>query len=441
MAYGTQLVAKQITQKRTPGGRGMRRGRGGVVCNHTDTTGSHVGGNHDGALAHLEFVEDPVTLVLLLVTVDRERGPAVLAEEAGDVVGDTLGASEDQNLAGLVLHDLLNVLEHLVALLELGNDLDLLSDAVVGGKLHGTNSNLDPVGLVVGCELADLLGPSSRPHASLTVRANLANNLADLRLETHVKHAVSLVKNQVSDAAKVSLSHLEHVDQATGGSNADLNAPGEIADLLALGHTTVDAGVPNTGRLSKFADLLLNLDSELTSRGEDEDDGAIAGCEKRLGVDVNDSGKTVTKRLAGTGLGNTDNVATRKSHGPALRLNGGGLSEALGLHLVHNVTGEASLVESLNRPRNVVSRKSHAVVGAELVDIGLGARSDGRVLFVERLLKLGEGADVPVLLLETGAELAHPVASSTAAVTTAATTVATVTTTAVATAAVSGKEC
>ena len=45
---------------------------GGVlgVCNHTDTTGSHVGGNHDGALARLEFVQDPVALVLLLVTVN-----------------------------------------------------------------------------------------------------------------------------------------------------------------------------------------------------------------------------------------------------------------------------------------------------------------------------------------------------------------------------------
>ena len=50
------------------------RGTGGWrvmgVCNHTDTTGSHVGGNHDGALARLEFVQDPVALVLLLVTVN-----------------------------------------------------------------------------------------------------------------------------------------------------------------------------------------------------------------------------------------------------------------------------------------------------------------------------------------------------------------------------------
>jgi hypothetical protein len=42
----------------------------GGCCNHTNTTGSHVSGNHDGRLASLEFVQDPVTLVLRLVAMD-----------------------------------------------------------------------------------------------------------------------------------------------------------------------------------------------------------------------------------------------------------------------------------------------------------------------------------------------------------------------------------
>jgi hypothetical protein len=40
------------------------------VCNHTNTTRSYVGSNHDGALASLELVQDPIALVLLLVAVD-----------------------------------------------------------------------------------------------------------------------------------------------------------------------------------------------------------------------------------------------------------------------------------------------------------------------------------------------------------------------------------
>jgi len=38
--------------------------------NHTDTTRSHVSGNHDWGFALLEFVENPITLVLLLVSVN-----------------------------------------------------------------------------------------------------------------------------------------------------------------------------------------------------------------------------------------------------------------------------------------------------------------------------------------------------------------------------------
>lgn len=38
---------------------------------HTNTAGRDVSGDHDGALSSLELVQDPVTLVLLLVAVNR----------------------------------------------------------------------------------------------------------------------------------------------------------------------------------------------------------------------------------------------------------------------------------------------------------------------------------------------------------------------------------
>ena len=49
----------------------MQEGWGeGVMFNHTNTTGCHVGGNHDGTLAGLELVENPIALLLLLVAVN-----------------------------------------------------------------------------------------------------------------------------------------------------------------------------------------------------------------------------------------------------------------------------------------------------------------------------------------------------------------------------------
>jgi hypothetical protein len=43
-------------------------GRG--AFDHTDTTGSHVGGHHNRALAGLKFVQNPITFILLFVAMD-----------------------------------------------------------------------------------------------------------------------------------------------------------------------------------------------------------------------------------------------------------------------------------------------------------------------------------------------------------------------------------
>jgi hypothetical protein len=59
----------QFTHSNTWGtGFGGRREWG--ACNHTDTTRGYISSDHDGALASLEFVQNPIALVLLLVTVN-----------------------------------------------------------------------------------------------------------------------------------------------------------------------------------------------------------------------------------------------------------------------------------------------------------------------------------------------------------------------------------
>ena len=50
--------------------KGGERMGGGLLSVHTDTTGSNIRSNHDWALASLEFVENPITFVLLLVTMN-----------------------------------------------------------------------------------------------------------------------------------------------------------------------------------------------------------------------------------------------------------------------------------------------------------------------------------------------------------------------------------
>jgi hypothetical protein len=164
--------------------------------------------------------------------------------------------------------------------------------------------------------------------------------------------------------------------------------------LRTLGNTTVDTGVSDARRSTELLHLFLNLDSKLTSRSEDENDGAITGGEERLSVDVNDGGKAVGEGLSGTSLGNTNDIATGESHGPTLRLNGGGSRETLSLDLIHNISWEASLVEGLDRLGNVLAGNGHLVLAAESLHIGIRSGFNIGVLLVERLLELGKGVDV-----------------------------------------------
>jgi hypothetical protein len=215
-----------------------------------------------------------------------------------------------------------------------------------------------------------------------------------LGLETHVKHAVSLVEDEVGNTAEVGAASLEHIDQTTGSSNANLNTTGQVTNLRTLGDTTVDTGVANARGLAELADLGLNLDSQLTSRSQDEDNGTITGGQKRLGVDVNNSGKTVREGLSGTGLGDTDNITSGESHGPTLRLDGSRTLETLGLDLGQNVGRETSFIEGLDGARDTTASDGHLVLLTESLNFGIGAGRDFGVLLVEGLLELGQRAHI-----------------------------------------------
>lgn len=47
-----------------------KRKREWGVCIHTNTAGSHIGGNHNWTLSGFEFTKNPVSFGLLLVTVN-----------------------------------------------------------------------------------------------------------------------------------------------------------------------------------------------------------------------------------------------------------------------------------------------------------------------------------------------------------------------------------
>lgn len=66
--YHTTAMVRKPKGEQTQGG--IKGGEGRGLLDHTDTTRCDIRSNHDRALAGLEFVENPITFVLLLVAVN-----------------------------------------------------------------------------------------------------------------------------------------------------------------------------------------------------------------------------------------------------------------------------------------------------------------------------------------------------------------------------------
>jgi len=183
----------------------LGRGRGKDRKYHTNATTGHVGSNHDWGFSCLELIQNPITLVLLFVSVNCKTGPSILTEEPCNLVCSSFCSSEDKTFTEFIVHNLLKVFDKAITLrfvsfntrniVQISNitylivivhDLNDLLNVVVGREIQGTNINLNEIVQEVRGELSNFLRPSGRPHASLSVRPNLTNYFTDLWLYNKV---------------------------------------------------------------------------------------------------------------------------------------------------------------------------------------------------------------------------------------------------------------
>ena len=226
---------------------------------------------------------------LFLVAVDCERRPTVLAEVLGNVICDTLRANEDEDLC-VFLRDLFEVLAELRPLLKVTYDLNDLLDVVVRGELHGADVDLDEVlqkvlhdtpmsmpshnyvnaqKTYVG-ELLYVLRPGGGEHECLPVGTNLANDLADLGLETHVKHTISLIQNQVTNVGKADTTTFKKINETTRSSAEKITTTFDLTQLLVDVRATINDSGADPGTVTELASLVVDLADQLTSRGQNE---------------------------------------------------------------------------------------------------------------------------------------------------------------------------
>mmetsp|Transcript_13095 Transcript_13095/g.37147 ORF Transcript_13095/g.37147 Transcript_13095/m.37147 type:complete len:482 (-) Transcript_13095:60-1505(-) len=392
---------------------------------HINATRCHISGDHDGVPPTPEFFQDPIALALFLVAVNGECRPPGHAQVADQLVATTLGFAEDEDLA-LAVVKALQLLHELVALLHVTDHQNVLGHGLAGMEPLGTNLDLDMALEEVPGQALDLPGPRSAPHERLAIRTNLTHDFPQLGLEPHVQHAVSLIEDKVGNAPEVRDAGLEHVDQTAWGGNDDLHTALQITDLRALGNTAVHARVLNLGVVPELRAHLLDLHRQLAGWCKHQNNGAIAGLEERLGVDVDDCRQQEREGLPTTGLRQPNDVLAGQSHGPAVRLDCRWFRKALAEDVLQDVVRKGRLLKGHNRFGYALPFHSHLLLLTERLDFRIGAGGHVGMLVIKILLENGKRGRIPILLFQAASETAvgEPAAPAVATASVAATTIA-----------------
>ncbi len=304
-----------------------------------EATGRDLGGDEDVDAPGLEVAECPDPLALALVAVDRRGGDAVPGQLLGQPVRAVLGPREHERLVDPTAPD--EVAEQLALALTIDRIRDLANELdrrVAAGDLDLGGVVEDAPG-----ELADVVGERRREHEVLAPGRQQGEDAPDVADEAHVEHAIRLVEDQDLDRVEPDRAPHGVIEQPAGRRDDDLGAGPKGSHLRLEADTAVDRGGTERAAAAVGADALLDLERELSGRGEDEAadrqsgraagsgiaGGGVLGC-RPAAVEQLEDRQDEGGRLAGAGLGAGEHVAPGEDERDGFGLDRGGLCVALG---------------------------------------------------------------------------------------------------------------
>ena len=279
---------------------------------HVEAAGRDIRGHQDVELARLQLVDRALALHLVDVAVDRRGRVAAGAELLGELLGDVLGADEDDHaLEVLDLEDagegvdLLRVRDHQVALRDVRRRLRL-----------GLDGDLFGVVQVLLRHAADRRGHGRREQGDLLAVGGVREDRLDVLREAHLQHLVGLVEHEVLELRQVEGALVEVVHDAAGRADDDVHAATQRRQLHAVALPAVDRQDVHAAQVRGVAlERLADLQGELAGGREHERLRTLL-----RHVEAREDRQRERRGLAGAGLGEAHDVAAGEERGDGRRL-------------------------------------------------------------------------------------------------------------------------
>jgi hypothetical protein len=155
--------------------------------------------------------------------------------------------------------------------------LSYLIHRVRNGCVSILNLNLNQRRVVKDAvrQITDLFRHSCREEKRLTLSRDLRDDLLDIREESHVTHAICLIKDEVLDPLEIDRATTDMIEETPRACYDNLRLSTEIRDLTTVRHTAVNSYALDARTRSERLNYVINLLCKLSSRSEDESLSAL----------------------------------------------------------------------------------------------------------------------------------------------------------------------